>query len=85
MSDFDLAPSPEIPSRPIKGRGAVGNVANRYSSAQRQAEDDGWTPDQPPDPRTRLLIDQAKSILSHNDSPDLAFEQSLNPYREVPP
>ena len=81
MSDFDLSPSPEIPPRPIKGRGAVGNVAHRFSSDQRQAEDDGWTPEQPPDPRTRLLIDHAKSILSQNDSPDLSFEQSLNPYR----
>ena len=41
MSDFDLSPSPEIPPRPIKGRGAVGNVAHRFSSDQRQVEDDG--------------------------------------------
>lgn len=81
MSDFEPPPSPEIPPRPIKGRGAIGNLTHRFSSDQRQAEDDGWTPEQPPDPRTRLLIDQAKSILSRNDSPDLAFEQSLNPYR----
>jgi DNA repair photolyase len=81
MSDFDLAPSPEIPDRPIKGRGAVGNVAHRFSTENRKAIDDGWEPSAPPLPQTRLLIDGAKSIISQNDSPDLGFDQSLNPYR----
>ena len=81
MSDFDLAPSPEIPDRPIKGRGAVGNVAHRFTAEKRKAIDDGWEPAAPPLPQTRLLIDSAKSIISQNDSPDLGFDQSLNPYR----
>jgi DNA repair photolyase len=81
MEDFDLHPSQEIPPKPIKGRGAVGNVAHRFISATRQAEDDGWVPAEPSLPQTRLLIDSAKSIISHNDSPDIDFEQSLNPYR----
>lgn len=81
MEEFDLTPSPELPATPIKGRGATRNVAHRFSSDTRQAEDDGWQPEQTPLPQTRLLTDSAKSIISRNDSPDLAFDQSLNPYR----
>ena len=81
MEEFDLTPSPEIPATPIKGRGATRNVAHRFSSDMRQTEDDGWQPEQTPLPQTRLLTDSAKSIISRNDSPDLAFDQSLNPYR----
>ena len=81
MEDFDLQPSPEIPHRPVKGRGAAGNVAHRFSSETRQAEDDGWEQAEPSLPQTRLLVDSAKSIISRNDSPDVGFEQSLNPYR----
>ena len=81
MEDFDLHPSQEIPPKPIKGRGAVGNVAHRFSGATRQAEDDGWTPAEPSLPQTCLLVDSAKSIISRNDSPDIDFAQSLNPYR----
>ncbi|MBS1144777.1 MAG: Radical [Proteobacteria bacterium] len=81
MEDFDLTPSPEIPAQPIKGRGAAGNVAHRFSTDTRQAEDDGWTPAEAPHPKTALHIDHAKSIISRNESPDLAFDLSLNPYR----
>lgn len=81
MEDFDLQPSPEIPPTPIKGRGAGGNVAHRFSSETRQAETDGWTPAQASLPQTRLLVDSAKSVITRNDSPDIGFDQSLNPYR----
>ena len=81
MEDFDLQPSPEIPPKPIKGRGAAGNVVHRFSTDTRQAEDDGWEPAEPSLPQTRLLVDSAKSIISRNDSPDIGFDQSLNPYR----
>lgn len=81
MEDFNLQPSLEILQTPIKGRGARRNVAHRFSSATRLAEDDGWTPEVASLPQTRLLVDRAKSIISRNDSPDIGFEQSLNPYR----
>ena len=81
MEDFDLQPSPEIPPTPIKGRGAAGNVAHRFSTDTRQVEDDGWEQPEPSLPQTRLLVDSAKSIISRNDSPDIGFNQSLNPYR----
>jgi DNA repair photolyase len=43
--------------------------------------DDGWTPEQPPLPQTRLLVDTAKTVITRNESPDLGFDRSLNPYR----
>lgn len=81
MDDFDLNPDSTLPARPIKGRGATNNIAHRYSKETRQALDDGGTPEQPAHPATRLLTDNSRSILSHNESPDLPFTQSLNPYR----
>ncbi len=81
MEEFDLAPSTEIPARPIKGRGALRNVAHRFSKEQRLPEADGWEPAQPSLPQTRLFDDEAKSVISRNDSPDLGFSQSINPYR----
>lgn len=81
MEDFDLPPSSEIPATPIKGRGAVSNVDHRFSSDTRQSMADGWEPPEPALPQTRLLVDSAKSIISRNDSPDLDFDKSLNPYR----
>ncbi|MCG2576683.1 PA0069 family radical SAM protein [Dechloromonas sp. XY25] len=81
MDDFDPAPSPEINARPVKGRGAVGNVDHRFTNETRRAVDDGWQQAEPSLPQTRLHVDSAKSIISRNDSPDLGFDQSLNPYR----
>jgi len=81
MEEFDRHPDLELPATPQKGRGAVGNVDHRFTVANRTAEDDGWAREEEPSPRTRLLVDAAKSIISRNDSPDLGFDQSLNPYR----
>ncbi len=81
MDNFDTDPPSTMSPPTIKGRGTVENVPHRYSSELREAVDDGWTPMAPIRPQTRLLVESAKSILSHNDSPDLPFTQSLNPYR----
>jgi len=66
-----------------KGRGAVSNPAVRFESTAREAFDDGWgtlTEEMPP-LRTSLTREAAKSALTYNDSPDLTFDRSLNPYR----
>lgn len=72
-------------TRPIvfRGRGAVTRPDGRYESQRREAFDDGWTEDEedPAAPRTELLIDTSKTVISHNDSPDVGFSQSINPYR----
>lgn len=81
MEEFDRPPSQELPAQPIKGRGAAENVGHRFSSTARQPEDDGWWRDDPRAPRTELLLDKTKTIIARNDSPDIPFDQSINPYR----
>jgi DNA repair photolyase len=64
-------------------RGARSYMQGRFESVAREAFDDGWTPEEK-DPRelqTSVTIERARSIVSHNDSPDVGFEQSINPYR----
>jgi DNA repair photolyase len=69
-------------STPTKGRGAVSNRSGRYEAASREAFDDGW--DLPEDPKpvvTTVSFDHTRTILTRNDSPDIPFDQSINPYR----
>ena len=66
----------------IKGRGAPSNLPGRFESRLRQTEDDGWTAtEEDGRPLTTVRIEQARSILNRNDSPDIPFDVSLNPYR----
>jgi len=77
------------PSAPTKGRGATFNPANRYRGEQREAVDDGWAPPvdeaggdvEPPPLKTTVRIQRARTIVSRNDSPDIPFTQSINPYQ----
>ena len=67
-----------------KGRGAALNPEGRFESTIRDPFDDGW--DSPPEddpsrPRTLVTAEQARSIISRNDSPDVPFTYSVNPYR----
>lgn len=81
-TDFsDLPPDPTLPAQARKGRGAAENVAHRFSSDQRVREDDGWWREEESAPRTELFTDTAKTVIARNDSPDLGFDQSINPYR----
>jgi DNA repair photolyase len=65
------------------GRGALSNPAGRFESRHAVAEDDGWgVLDEPlPHLATTVLPEPAKSVITRNDSPDVPFEQSINPYR----
>ena len=67
----------------IKGRGAASNPEGRFESAKLEAFDDGWQreAETPPHPATSVTEERARSIISRNDSPDIPFEQSINPYR----
>ena len=69
----------------IKGRGARSNATSRYVSDKREAFDDGWEPDAEDDalPRldTQLMPERARKIISTNDSPDIGFDRSINPYK----
>jgi DNA repair photolyase len=72
-----------IPSAPRKGRGAVSNATGRYESAKRVATDDGWgiADEAPPPLETFYARDSARTIIARNDSPDIPFDRSVNPYR----
>src|SRR5437763_534458 len=77
---------------PIKGRGATFNPANRFRRDTRVAVDDGWAPppatempegddDELPPLKTTVTIQRSRTIIARNTSPDVAFNQSLNPYQ----
>jgi DNA repair photolyase len=64
-------------------RGARSFVQGRFESALREPFDDGWTPEERDERplETQVTIERARSIISRNDSPDIGFTQSINPYR----
>jgi DNA repair photolyase len=64
----------------INGRGAADNPANRFEPIfyQRDADD---AEEDSPSPQTRFYRDSSRTILAHNDSPDVGFDTSINPYR----
>jgi DNA repair photolyase len=64
-------------------RGARSFLQGRFESVAREAFDDGWTPEEQPgaELKTEVAIERARSIISHNDSPDVGFDRSINPYR----
>ncbi len=69
--------------RPRKGRGAASNDSGRFEAERRVAFDDGWgTADEEPAPLTTTLsVDSTRTIIARNDSPDIGFDRSINPYR----
>ncbi|MDE2229016.1 MAG: PA0069 family radical SAM protein [Alphaproteobacteria bacterium] len=66
-----------------KGRGAGTNATGRYEHEKREAFDDGWgaSDEAPPRLPTRFTRDSTRSIIARNDSPDIPFDHSINPYR----
>lgn len=75
-----------LPARGQKGRGAVSNIDGRFERHIHQAVDDGWLgtlmEDQDaPRTKTTLGIDGARSVITRNQSPDVPFDRSINPYR----
>ena len=65
-----------------RGRGARSNRVGRFESEQREVFDDGWETLGELDAfKTDVYRETAKSIIARNDSPDVGFEQSINPYR----
>ncbi len=82
-----------IPLQAIRGRGAATAMAHRFARDAREVVDDGWTHSpwqeddgadgaQPaPALATRVHLETARSAICANDSPDIFFELSVNPYR----
>jgi DNA repair photolyase len=65
---------------PIHGRGAASNPPNRFESIRYEPDPDDQ-PDELPHPATQYLIDTSRSLIAYNDSPDVGFSASINPYR----
>ena len=71
-----------VPPERRRGRGAATNVSGRYETETREAFDDGWTREEAPEPLvTEVTWEKPKTIIARNDSPDLPFDRSINPYR----
>lgn len=72
-----------MPTLIHKGRASISNSAGRFEKQSSIAEDDGWgSLDAPLSPlATEVIIDSSKSLISYNDSPDISFDRSINPYR----
>ncbi len=74
--------SPPGAARKRKGRGALSNPVGRYERFDRQPVADGWWQEVENAPLATCVRDEtARSIISRNTSPDIPFDQSLNPYR----
>ena len=71
----------------FKGRGTAWAAPHRFSRDTIETFDDGWgtleqeAQEQALPPRTQIIEEHAKAILTSNDSPDIAFDLSINPYR----
>ena len=76
-----LTLGPVKPGRPSPpARGAGSNPPNRFEHLTFERDAD-WDPEQDPLPRTVFLRDRTSKIITRNDSPDIVFEASINPYR----
>ena len=81
-----LSPFPEIAvaidKQRRRGRGAQSNDSGRYEAEARVAFDDGWQSlDELPPFKTTVATDTARKVITRNESPDIGFDRSINPYR----
>ncbi|ATQ68035.1 MULTISPECIES: PA0069 family radical SAM protein [Methylosinus] len=80
--DFSAEERPIVDPARRRGRGALSNPSGRFEREQRVASDDGWnTFDEPEALRTNIHVERARTIVTRNDSPDISFDRSVNPYR----
>lgn len=73
-----------VPLQAVRGRGAASRMAHRFTRDAREPFADGWDAepgDAPGAPRTEVIWEEARSIIATNDSPDIHFDRSINPYR----
>ncbi|WP_255565122.1 PA0069 family radical SAM protein [Methylovirgula sp. HY1] len=76
-----MTQEPKVPVQQ-RGRGAHSNDSGRYEKQARIAEDDGWnTIEEIPPLATTVTFERPKTIITRNDSPDISFDRSINPYR----
>jgi len=83
-ADLDAPPDAEVAVEDARrrGRGAQSNATGRYEPLARIAFDDGWQSfEELPPFKTTVTIDSTRKIIARNDSPDISFDRSINPYR----
>jgi DNA repair photolyase len=79
--------STTVDRRLLRGRGALSNAVGRYERHARVLVDDGWDDGwrdddlAPPPLRTEVIRDATRTIITRNNSPDISFDRSINPYR----
>jgi DNA repair photolyase len=75
-------PGVAVEGRRRRGRGAQSNASGRYEVEARVAFDDGWQSlEELPPFKTTVALDTARKVITRNDSPDIGFDRSINPYR----
>jgi DNA repair photolyase len=79
---FTLDPGEIAQDRLRRGRGAVSNPHARYEPVAKERFDDGWDlPEEVAPLKTEVTIERPRVIITKNDSPDIGFDRSINPYR----
>jgi DNA repair photolyase len=83
VDSHDASLTAAAPLRISAGRGALSNADSRFDASRHEAADDGWgaLDAEPPALKTTVTADRARSVIARNDSPDIPFRQSINPYR----
>jgi DNA repair photolyase len=82
--DLDAPPATEVAvdAERRRGRGAQSNASGRYEPVARVALDDGWQNlEELPPFKTTVTVDSTRKIITRNESPDISFDRSINPYR----
>ena len=72
-----------MPAQPLPAaahRGAASNPPNRFEKIHFEPDPE-WNSEEDPLPRTQFLRDRTSTVIAYNDSPDVGFEASINPYR----
>ena len=71
-----------LPADLRRGRGAATNVSGRFELQKREEFDDGWTREEAPEAlATEVTWEKPKAIITRDNSPDIQFDRSINPYR----
>src|SRR3954466_2863361 len=79
---FSLEPGAIAEGETRRGRGAVSNPHARFEPVESERFDDGWDlPEEPAPLKTEVTIERPRTIIARNDSPDISFDRSINPYR----
>jgi DNA repair photolyase len=73
---------PSVQSERRRGRGSVSNASGRFEPTAKMPFDDGWKSlEELPPFKTHVQVEKPRKIISRNESPDIGFDRSINPYR----